>query len=182
VAVTVADGTVYWAFNIASVGLDAYIADLTNRFKRAIPGQAYKLVVNVGTLFYGQVVHPQPMDIRLSDGGKRLEVKGMVPSMVVVGASGHRSYGGHMPVLPGDENVCIIDAMSIMRKLAQKKLFYLGRHGELPEVQFHHADRVDIDYRGSIPLQLDGEIVWLESKDFPLSLQVAHPKIKVLKR
>jgi diacylglycerol kinase family enzyme len=182
VAVTVADGRVHWAFNIASVGFDAYIADLTNRFKRVIPGEAYKALVNIGTLFYGQVVHPQAMDIRLFDGRLETEVKGMVPSMVVVGASGHRTYGGHMPVLPGDENVCIVDGMSIMRKIAQKKLFYLGTHGELPEVSFHRADRVDIDYRNRIPLQLDGEIVWLEPKDFPLSLRVVRAKIKILKR
>ncbi|MCX7029477.1 MAG: diacylglycerol kinase family protein [Spirochaetes bacterium] len=182
VAVTVADGTVYWAFNIASVGLDAYIAGLTNRFKRAIPGQAYKALVNIGTLFYGQVVHPQPMDIRLFDGRRETAVKGMVPSMVVVGASGHRTYGGHMPVLPGDDNVCIVDGMSIMRKISQKKLFYLGTHGELPEVRFHRADRVDIDYHSRIPLQLDGEIVWLEPNHFPLSLRVVQAKIKVLRR
>jgi diacylglycerol kinase family enzyme len=182
VAATVADGTVYWAFNIASVGFDAYIADLTNRFKRLIPGQAYKALVNIGTLFYGQVVHPQPMDVRLHDGHLETEAKGIVPSMVVVGASGHRTYGGHMPVLPGEENVCIVDGMSIMRKIVQKKLFYLGTHGELPEVSFHRADRVDIEYQSRIPLNLDGEIVWLDAKDFPLSFRVVHPKIKVLRR
>jgi diacylglycerol kinase family enzyme len=106
----------------------------------------------------------------------------MVPSMVVVGASGHRTYGGHMPVLPGEDNVCIVDGMSIMRKIQQKKLFYLGTHGGLPEVRFYHADQVVIDYRGSIPLQLDGEIVHLESKDFPLTFRVVHPKINVLRR
>ena len=182
VAATVADGTVYWSFNIASVGFDAYIADLTNRFKRIIPGQAYKALVNIGTLFYGQVVHPQPMDIHLHDGRLQTEVKGIVPSMIVVGASGHRTYGGHMPVLPGDENVCIVDGMSIMRKIAQKKRFYLGAHGELPEVTFHRADRVDIEYRGRLPLNLDGEIVWLDGKDFPLNFRVVNPKIKVLRR
>jgi len=182
VAVTVADGTVYWSFNIASVGCDAYIADLTNRFKRAIPGQAYKMLVNFGAMFYGPVVHPQPMDIHLHDGRLETEVKGIVPSMIVVGASGHRTYGGHMPVLPAEENVCVIDAMGILRKLAQQKLFYLGRHGELPEVSFHRADRVDVEYRSRIPLNLDGEIVWLDAKDFPLSFRVLNPKIKVLRR
>lgn len=182
VAATVADGTVYWAFNIASVGFDAYIADLTNRFKRLIPGQAYKALVNLGTLFYGQVVHPGPMDITLHDGRRQTAVKGMVPSMVVVGASGHRTYGGRMPVLPGDENVCVVDGMSIVRKIQQKKLFYSGAHGELPEVRFHRADRVDIGYAGRIPLNLDGEIVWLEAQDFPLTFRVVHPKIKILRR
>jgi len=181
VAVTSCDGTVYWAFNIASVGLDAYIAELTNRFKRAIPGQAYKALVNIGSLFYERVVHPLPMDIRMSVGGRETCVKGIVPSMVVVGTSGHRTYGGHMPVLPGDENVCLVDGMSLVRKITQKKFFYVGTHGDLPEVRFFRADRVDIDYHGRIPLQLDGELVWLEPGDFPLSLQVVDAKIKVLR-
>jgi diacylglycerol kinase family enzyme len=122
------------------------------------------------------------MDLRLRDGRHETPIKGMTPSMVVVGASGHRTYGGHMPVLPGDENVCIVDGMSMLRKIQQKKLFYLGTHGELPEVRFYRADRVDIDYASRIPLQLDGEIVWLEPKDFPLSLRVVSAKIKVLRR
>ena len=72
--------------------------------------------------------------------------------------------------------------MSIFRKIQQKRLFYLGTHGELPEVRFYRADRVDIDYASRIPLQLDGEIVWLEPKDFPLSLRLVNAKIKVLRR
>ena len=182
IAIAMGDGTTRHAFNVASVGLDAFITDLTNRFKRAIPGQAYKALVNLGSLFYEQAVHPGPMDVRITRDARQVEVKGIVPSMVIVGASGHRTYGGHMPVLPGDENVCIVDGMSIMRKIAQKRLFYLGTHGELPEVSFHRADRVDIDYRGRIPLNLDGEIVWLEPKDFPLSLRVVRAKIKTLTR
>jgi diacylglycerol kinase family enzyme len=180
-AVVLGDGTVRHAFNIASVGVDAYIADLTNRFKRAIPGQAYKMLVNVGSLFYDQVVHPGPMDVRIIRNGDQVDLKGIVPSMVVVGTSGHRTYGGHMPVLPGDENVCLVDAMSIWRKITQKKLFYVGRHGELPEVRFFTGDRVDIEYHGRMPLQLDGELVWLSAADFPVSLQVLPPRIKILR-
>ena len=61
--VTTADGTPRYSFNIASIGLDAYIAGLTNRFKRVIPGDAYKSLVDIGSLFYEQKVKPLPMDI-----------------------------------------------------------------------------------------------------------------------
>ncbi len=182
IAVTLGDGTMRHAFNVASVGLDAFITDLTNRFKRAIPGQAYKALVNLGSLFYEQAVHPGPMDVRMTWESRKVEVKGIVPSMVIVGASGHRTYGGHMPVLPGLENVCLVDGMSTWRKITQKKLFYLGRHGELPEVRFFAADRVDIVYDGRIPMQLDGELVWLAGGDFPISLQVLPSCIKVIRQ
>jgi diacylglycerol kinase family enzyme len=170
-----------YSFNIGSVGLDAYIVGLTNRFKRIIPGEAYKVLVDVGSLFYEQRVKPLAMNIRLSNGHGEVRIDGIIPSMVIVGISGGRTYGGHMPVLPGEENVCIVDRMSLMAKVTKKKLFYEGRHGELPEVSFYSATRVDIEYAGRIPMQLDGELFWLEPGDFPLSMRVIEPKIKILR-
>ncbi len=180
-----------FSFNVASIGLDAYIADLTNRFKRAIPGDAYKFLADFGALFFDQKVKPGPMRIRLHNAGAERTIEGFVPSMVVVGISGCRTYGGHMSVLPGRENVCLIAWMSVLKKIRSKKLFFRGLHGELPEVSFHSADRVDVEYEGTrsartpyhgrMPLQLDGELTWLSSADFPISFQVLPPRIKVLR-
>ena len=181
VLVTAGSMSPRYSFNVGSVGLDAFIADLTNRFKRAIPGQAYKLMVDIGSLFYEQSIRPKPMDIRISGSAGETRIEAFVPSMVVLGISGARTYGGHMPVLPGRENVCVVGAMSVMSKIRNKKLFYLGRHGELPEVTFYQADRVDISYNDRIPMQLDGEISWLQAADFPVSMKVLEPRIKVLR-
>jgi diacylglycerol kinase family enzyme len=169
-----------YSFNVGSIGLDAFIAGLTNRFKRVIPGEAYKFMVDIGSLFYEQRVHPLPMDIRIQGDAGETRIDSFVPSMVVVGISGARTYGGHMPVLPGKENVCVVGAMSIFGKIKNKKLFYLGRHGELPEVRFFKASRVVVDYRGRIPMQLDGELSWLGPEDFPVTMEILAPKIKVL--
>jgi diacylglycerol kinase family enzyme len=174
-------GAPRYSFNVGSVGLDAYIVALTNRFKRIIPGEAYKVMVDLGSLFYEQRVHPTPMDIHLHGAAGETRIDGIVPSMVIVGISGARTYGGHMPVLPGMENACVVGRMSVPEKIRNKKLFYLGRHGELPQVKFFTVDRVDIDYKGRIPMQLDGELTWLGPRDFPLSLQVLDAKIKVLR-
>jgi diacylglycerol kinase family enzyme len=171
-----------YSFNVGSVGLDAYIVGLTNRFKRIIPGEAYKVMVDIGSLFYEQRVHPRPMNVHLSRGRQKTRIDGITPSMVIVGISGGRTYGGHMPVLPGEENVCIVDRMSLLSKVVNKKLFYVGRHGELPQVSFHAADKVDIQYDGRIPMQLDGELSWLEAGDFPVSMRVVEPKINILRR
>ena len=179
--VTTGSGASMYSFNIGSVGLDAYIAGLTNKFKRAIPGQAYKVMVDVGSLFYEQRVKPGPMNIRLCKDGVETRVDAFVPSMVVVGISGGRTYGGHMPVLPGPQNVCLIERMGVLKKVRSKKLLFQGLHGQLPEVRFHTADTVDLEYQGAMPLQLDGELTWLQAADFPLSLRVLQPRINVLR-
>jgi len=180
--VSAAGAPVRYAFNIASIGLDAYIVELTNRLKRVIPGDAYKSVVDIASLFYEPKVKPRPMGIRLTGRTGETRVDPFVPSMVVMGVSGGRTYGGHLHVLPGVENVCLVGRMSVMEKIRNKKLFYLGGHGALPQVAFHQAERLEARYSGSIPMQLDGELVWLGPRDFPVTMEVLSPRIKVLTR
>ncbi len=179
--VQTAHGARLYSFNVGSIGLDAYIAGLTNHLKRIIPGDAYKLMVDVGSLFYERRVHPGPIDVTLHDRGTTTPIDSFVPSMVIVGISGARTYGGHMPVLPGAENVCLVRGMSVLEKLRNKRLFYIGRHGELPQVRFHRADRVDVSYHGTIPMQLDGELFWLDAGSFPVTMTVLEPAISVLR-
>jgi len=188
-------GLGYWTYMLTA-GATWYIDDekkwsvsALNRYEfstekedtETIPGQAYKLMVDVGSLFYEQRIRPKPMDIRISGPAGETRIEAYVPSMVILGISGARTYGGHMPVLPGRENACVVGAMSVLSKIRNKKLFYLGRHGELSEVSFFQADQVDISYAGRIPMQLDGEISCLQPSDFPLSMNVLEPRIKVLR-
>lgn len=179
--VTAADGSRRFSFNIASIGLDAYIAGLTNRFKRVIPGDAYKSLVDLGSLFYGQKVKQLPMNISLHGAAGETRIDSLVPSMLVVGISGGRTYGGHLRVLPAEDNVCVVARMNVLAKIRNKKLFYEGRHGVLPEVSFYGAQKVEIEYKGSIPMQLDGEMVGLTPRDFPVRMEVLGPRIKVLR-
>ncbi|MFP4378453.1 MAG: diacylglycerol/lipid kinase family protein, partial [Spirochaetales bacterium] len=96
-------------FNIASIGLDAYIAAVTNRIKRMFRGDLYKVVADVATLFYEQIVGVDHMRLLIeSADGARAELTG--PFMLMAaGVSGHREYGGGKMVLPGDENLCAIE-------------------------------------------------------------------------
>jgi diacylglycerol kinase family enzyme len=170
-----------YSFNVGSLGLDAFVVLLTNNFKRIIPGDAYKFMVDVATLFYEARTRPQPMDITIRGDGRETRIESFVPSMVVVGISGGRTYGGHLPVLPGRENVCVIEAMSIFDKLRSKKLLFQGRHGELEKVRFFNAAEVRVDYASVMPMQLDGEFRWLGKEDFPVTIQVLPPRIQVLR-
>jgi diacylglycerol kinase family enzyme len=126
-------------------------------------------------------VKPLPMDLRITGPAGETRVNAFVPSMVVMGITGGRTYGGHLKVLPGEENVCLVGRMTLMAKIRNKKLFYNGGHGVLPEVSFHRATRMEVAYNGSIPMQLDGEVTWLGPQDFPLRMDVLQPRIKVLR-
>jgi len=121
------------------------------------------------------------MDIRVHDGHGVRRLDPFVPSLVAVGISGWRTYGGHVPVLPGVENVCVVKEMGTFEKIKSKKLMYAGRHGELPNERFYSATRVDFNYDRLLPMQLDGEFHWLQPEDFPLSIEILTPRIKVLR-
>ena len=170
-----------YSFNIASLGICAYIAYLTNKFKRIIPGDAYLALVDAGVLFYNHRTKPAAMEISMQSRGKEIRKPTFIPSMVVFGTSGHRVYGKGKLILPGDENLCIVDSMSLPRKMETKKLFYSGGHTTLPEVHFFHAESMQISYSGNIPMQLDGESYWLNKEHFPLTLRLLPSKIKVLR-
>ena len=199
IMLTTATGEVAHAFNIASIGLDAWIADLTNRCKRFVPGDAYRLVVNAAIPFYKYAVRQRPMRVRVSGAGHgsgpnhEREQRWYGPecwSMVVFGASGRRTYGGGMAVLPDEANLCLIGPMSLRRKLATKSRFYRGEHLELPEVRVFDADEVIIEVASpdptrqfrdwQFPVQLDGEVRGLAEADFPLRFTRLPPLLRTL--
>lgn len=170
----------FYAFNIGSLGLDAYVVTLTNRFKRVIPGKFYKAMVNVATLFYEPIYGVRSMGVTMFDGETVLGTLEGNFAMMIVGLSGHRTYGDHMKILPTDDNVCAVTTVNLFKKLQIKRLFYTGEHRTRPEVSLARADRLIIDYGGTIPLQLDGEAVWLSKENFPLEVEVMKPAINVL--
>ena len=63
---------------------------------------------------------------------------------------------------------------------SEEKLFYTGDHVDLDEVTFYSGDRIDMEYGGTMPLQFDGEVRWLDGTHFPLSITRQKPKIRLL--
>jgi diacylglycerol kinase family enzyme len=173
------DGRRWYALNIASVGIDAYIADLSNRLKPLLPGDAYRFLANLGVLGYRAAVRKAPLALTLFAGSSRLRAS-VVPSMVVVGVSGNRSYGRGKQILPNDGNVCVVQDMNVLKRLATKHLFYRGDHGRLHEVRFFHADAVTLVSDVRLPLQVDGEVTWLPPSAFPLKMTVRKNVLPVI--
>ncbi|MDR2136064.1 MAG: diacylglycerol kinase [Treponema sp.] len=174
----------FLAFNILSVGLDAFVTRMTNRMKGKFPGDSYKLWVDIAALFYDRVYTVGPLELRALDGEGR-EVPGgsfrREVLLLAVGAGGRRTYGSGKKILPDDRNVCVIRQMPLARKLALKGLVARGAHAGEPEAALFNASRVEFSGLYPILAQMDGETVVLRPENFPAAIELTSPVIPVLK-
>jgi diacylglycerol kinase family enzyme len=172
----------YLAFNILSVGLDAFVTHMTNKMKGKLPGDFYKLWVDIASLLYDSLYTVDFLDVRALDGNGG-EVRSFREKLLLlaVGASGHRTYGSQKKILPDDRNVCALKQMPLSRKLALKGLFSTGTHIDKPEAILFNAHRVE--FSGSHPMlaQMDGETILLQREDFPAAIELTEPVIPVLR-
>ena len=168
VRVTAAGLEPMYSFNVASLGIDAFITGTVNKLKKVLPGDAYKIPADLATLFYGPVYGVGEMSVSLGPAGAPSEVLEDRFILVAVGASGHRTYGDHKRILPGDENVCAIRTDSLFKRIALKSRIYTGEHTSDPLVTMRIADRIEVRYSRRIAVQCDGEAVWLGPENFPV--------------
>jgi diacylglycerol kinase family enzyme len=172
----------YLAFNILSVGLDAFVTHMTNKLKGKLPGDSYKLWLNIATMFYENAYKVDFMDVRALDGQNK-EILSFKEKLLLlaVGASGHRTYGSQEKILPNDHNVCAVKKISLAGKLALKGQVSKGTHANNDAVIMLSARRVE--FTGSHPIlaQMDGETILLQPEDFPAAMELTAPVIPVLK-
>ena len=171
----------YLAFNILSVGADAFVTHMTNKMKGKLPGDSYKLWVDVASLLYDRIYKVGYMDVRSQDEAGR-EVKAFREKLLLlaVGESGRRTYGSHNWILPDERNVCILRQMSLFRKLGLKKALAYGTHIDKPEAMLWNASRVEFSSQYPILAQMDGETVLLKDGDFPAIIELTEPVISIL--
>jgi diacylglycerol kinase family enzyme len=175
-------GSPYLAFNILSIGLDAFVTHMTNKMKGKMPGDSYKLWVNVAALFYDTIYKVDYLDVKALDQQNRvIQTFREKLLLLAMGASGNRTYGSQEKILPDDRNVCGLKQMPLNRKLTIKGKVTKGEHAGNPEVLIFSANR--LEFTGSHPLlaQMDGETVRLEPEDFPASMELTAPVIPLLK-
>jgi diacylglycerol kinase family enzyme len=173
----------FLAFNVLSAGLDAFVTHMTNKMKGKLPGDSYKLWVDLAALFYDRLYTVGPLEVRAFDeAGRECAAFREKVLLLAVGAGGYRTYGSQKKILPDSRNVCAVRQMSLWRKIALKGLFTTGEHIHSPEVRLFNARRVE--FRGDYPLlaQMDGETVLLTPEDFPAVIELTGPLIPVLKR
>ena len=175
------DSEPLYGFNIASVGLDAYVALLTNRLKGSIAGDLYKVLADVMTLVYEPIVGISPMTLRWSDGDGIAHDLHRRFALCAFGVSGTRTYGDHKPILPGFENLCAIERIGLIGKIRLKGQLYRGEHVHSPLTHMKTATRLVIEYDGRIPLQVDGETRWLTAENFPLEIDLHNDSVPILR-
>ena len=172
----------YLAFNILSAGLDAFVTHMTNRMKGNLPGDSYKLWVDIAALLYDRLYKVDFLDVRALDerGG---EVRSFREKLLLlaVGVSGRRTYGSHKKILPDERNVCAVKQMPLLRKLALKGQFTTGTHIDKPESILFSARRVEFSGDHPMLAQMDGESALLQKADFPAAIELTEPVIPALK-
>ncbi|MDR2619426.1 MAG: diacylglycerol kinase [Treponema sp.] len=174
--------TGFLAFNILSVGLDAFVTHMTNKMKGRLPGDSYKLWVDIASLLYDRLYKVGPMEVRALDPeGRVVEAFREKVLLLAVGESGRRTYGSHKRILPDSRNVCMVRQMPLLRKVALKGLFTTGEHVSKPESLLFNASRVELKGENPILAQMDGETVLLRPEDFPAVIELTEPVIPILR-
>jgi diacylglycerol kinase family enzyme len=175
-------GGSFLAFNVLSVGLDAFVTHMTNRMKGNLPGDSYKLWVDIAALLYDRLYKVDFFDVRAFDerGGEICSFREKL-LLLAMGASGRRTYGSRKKILPDDRNVCAVKQMSLFRKLAFKGLFTTGTHTDKPESILFGARRVEFSGAHPVLAQMDGETTLLQREDFPAAIELTGPVIPTLR-
>jgi len=172
----------FLAFNILSVGLDAFVTHMTNKMKGRMPGDSYKLWVDIAALFYDRIYKVGYMDVRsLDEEGKEVKAFRDKLLLLAVGESGHRCYGSQKWILPDERNICAVKQMPVFRKLALKELLSTGGHISKPEAIPWNGRSVEFSSQYPLLAQMDGETILLEEGDFPAVIELTEPVIPILK-
>lgn len=171
------------AFNIASIGLDAFVTNMTNKLKTAFPGDSYKLWVDLSAVFYDKLYPPRQLKLKAFDnGGKNTANLDGLYLLIAMGVSGRRTYGSNKLILPDEDNVCAVRQMPFLRKLALKGPMMSGQIRNYKEAQLFSAEYIEIDYHDRILVQMDGEAELLVAEDFPLRIEKTEPIIRHIAR
>lgn len=171
----------WYAFNIASIGIDAYITYMTNKTKGILPGDFYQLWVDLACVFYGVQFPLKPVTINIYDAEDKLLKTVVSPvEFCLLGASGHRTYGSNHLILPTDDTFCTVKKMPLLLKLIKRKSFSDGTHTQSEYSIFAPAEKIIINYDQKILVQMDGEVHLLLKEHFPLTMERTKPIIPII--
>ncbi|MCR4789818.1 MAG: hypothetical protein K5839_01935 [Treponemataceae bacterium] len=171
----------WYAFNIASIGIDAFITHMTNKMKDKLPGDFYKLWVDLACLFYNIPYKQGNCHVDIYKDEKQVGTYDGTVEFVVMGESGHRTYGSNHKILPDDNTVCITHGMTLLGKLATKESFNIGTHAGKDYSEMYDADKLVINYDKNILVQLDGESHLLTKENFPIVMKHTEPVIPIIR-
>lgn len=172
----------WYAFNIASMGLDAYVVYMTNTVKKKLPGNFYHLCVPLSGFVYDKDFPTGTANIEFFESKELKSGEISLPiTLLAFGASGNRVYGGGHKVLPDSNNLCICPKISLLTLIKDNHKFVDGSFKGTPLASLHSVEKIRISYDKSILMQCDGETVMLTPAHFPLIIELTDPCLRVLK-
>ncbi|MCR4940733.1 MAG: hypothetical protein K5930_11615 [Treponemataceae bacterium] len=171
----------WYAFNIASIGIDAFITYMTNKTKGVMPGDFYQMWVDLACVFYGSKFPSRTMTISVfNEKGDKTDTVSSAVEFCLLGVSGHRTYGSNHKILPTDDTFCTVKKMGLITKLLQKHTFNDGTHAGKPTTVLEMASKIRVDYDQDILVQMDGEVHLLQPSQYPLFMEHTEPVIRII--
>ena len=175
----------WYSFNIASIGLDAYVVYMTNTVKKRLPGNFYHLCVPLSGLVYDKHFPTGTAEIQMFKNAEDSEPSETLTTKITLmafGASGHRVYGGGHKVLPNDNNLCVAPKISLPGLIKENHRFVDGSFVGTPLASLHSVEKIRLNYDKPVLMQCDGETVMLSPAHFPLIMELTEPCLRVLKK
>lgn len=170
------------SFNIAGIGLDAFVCWKTNEEKTKHPGNHYQLMVDFATLNYNKAFPPEPAVIKIFNKGELLDTVDSAFEMLTFGVSGHRTFGGGKKIFPVNENVAVVRKLDVLTMALQNGKFTDGSYIKTDLAKTYSADKLVLEYASPVLVELDGETHLLLKENFPVTLELTEPLIQVLER
>jgi len=170
-----------FAYNILSMGLDAYVTHMTN-IKKGKMGNGYQLWIDMAALSYESKYKVDYFDVRAFDvNNKELLSFREKLLLLAMGVTGNRTYGSQQNILPDYRNVCGVKKMPFFRKIKIKNQITKGKHVKNRDALLFNAHRLEVKFNQPILAQMDGETVLLQPDDFPAIMQLTAPVIPLIK-
>lgn len=161
--------------NIASIGFDAEVTILSNKFKR-IPFVSGSMAYVMGVLAAVIGLKRHRVRIRLDDAPERAN------ELLLCAFANGRYYGGGMMPAPGADmtdgllDICEVAYPGRLRLLKFFPAFMKGEHGALREVSMHRCKRIEITSLRALPINIDGEVI----KDTRVTIDIVPGSLRVL--
>lgn len=172
----------WYAFNIASIGLDAYVVYMTNSVKKMLPGNFYHLCVPLSGFSYDKDFPTGVFNIELFENKEIKSGEISTPvTLMAFGASGNRVYGGGHKILPDSNNFCLAPKVSLWTLIKDNHRFQDGSFKGTKLASLHTVEKIRLSYDKPVLMQCDGETVMLSPAHFPLIIELTEPCLRVLK-
>jgi len=159
--------------NVASVGLDAIIAEEANKIKKVISGKySYILALLKGLIYFKS----KKIKIKIDDENE------FEKDIMLVAISNGICYGGGMRIAPNAQindglfDICIVKKMSKFKLLYLFPSIYKGDHVKFDEVEILRGERIDISSNEDLIINIDGEVIYHK----PISFRILKNAIRVI--